>query len=69
MAYSLAAWFGFLLVAYASFAVVRWTRRAPTLYREVAAQELTTLRPSLESPLPAPPNAYTTQPPVYAEVA
>jgi hypothetical protein len=67
MAWSLLAWFGLLGGVYVGFLVVRWMRRLRALHRELAGQEMVTLRPTLASTLPAPPNSYVADPPIYTE--
>ena len=69
MAWGLAAWFAALAACYVALLVGRRLRRARALAHDLARQELATLRPSLDSSLPAPPNPYVAVPPVYAEIA
>ena len=69
MAWSLAAWFAVLAACYVALLVGRQLRRARALAHDLVRQELATLRPSLDSSLPAPPNPYVAVPPVYAEIA
>ena len=69
MAWSLVAWFAVLAACYVALLVGRQLRRARALAHDFVRQELATLRPSPDSALPAPPNAYVAVPPVYAEIA
>jgi hypothetical protein len=67
MAYALGLWFAGLLVAYAAFAAAKKMRRARAMALHLVQVELSSLRPTNDSALPACPNDYI-QPAIYSDV-